>query len=463
MRERKGNKGKWARWMSVILAVLCIFGIYKIPVQAATLIEECAGVVALFNDNGEVVDASTAIVMNLDGSLGVFAMPFDGDMSSAYVTLVTGTGNQYKLLFVDEATVGGTKLFLWELDPSGEGYAGASSDTAFLEVDDPYQNEVALAVYFEMGTNEITSSAMILLECSDTGMLTVDSYPSNAQYPAALVNENGKLIGICLGEGAIWAIRNGAEFYSNAATPAPSEAPVAPEEPDTSDTKAPPLPEREERQPSEGQEAQEENTVAVPKETPASSSSPVTPNVGGTSSSNLTLIGAVAAAVIVVVVVVIVLAGKKKKQGTVPPQTAESSPVFRAEAESIPNTMPVQSSTSDSSSNLDYGISAEPSKLWLAARGGCMNGRVYPVEQHEITIGRDASSVIRYPSDTVGVSRVHAKLYWQDGRLMLMDCNSTSGTFLQRQGKLSPMVPVEVRSGDAFYIGEKINSFEIKE
>ena len=45
---------------------------------------------------------------------------------------------------------------------------------------------------------------------------------------------------------------------------------------------------------------------------------------------------------------------------------------------------------------------------------------------------------------------------------MLMDCNSTSGTFLKRIGKLMPMNPVALQSGDIFYIGEKANSFEIK-
>lgn len=90
-----------------------------------------------------------------------------------------------------------------------------------------------------------------------------------------------------------------------------------------------------------------------------------------------------------------------------------------------------------------------------------MNGRVYPVEQNEITIGRDAAMVIRFPADTPGVSRIHAKLYWQGDQLMLMDCNSTSGTFLKRLGKLTPMAPVAVQSGDVFYIGEKANSFEI--
>ena len=91
-----------------------------------------------------------------------------------------------------------------------------------------------------------------------------------------------------------------------------------------------------------------------------------------------------------------------------------------------------------------------------------MNGRVYPVETGGVTIGRDASSIIRYPADTPGVSRVHAKLYWQGSQLVLMDCNSSSGTFLKRQGKLAPMVPVVLQNGDVFYIGEKANGFEVR-
>ena len=70
-------------------------------------------------------------------------------------------------------------------------------------------------------------------------------------------------------------------------------------------------------------------------------------------------------------------------------------------------------------------------------------------------------NTIRYPENTPGVSRHHVKLYYDGGRLMLMDCGSSNGTFLQRIGRLSPMVPTAVRQGDIFYLGERINGFEI--
>lgn len=101
-------------------------------------------------------------------------------------------------------------------------------------------------------------------------------------------------------------------------------------------------------------------------------------------------------------------------------------------------------------------------ELWIAAIGGYMKGRVYPVEKSGISIGRNPDSVICFPKNMAGVSRVHAKLYWQEGRLMLMDCNSTSGTFLKRSGRMEPMQPEEIKDGDIFYIGEKKNSFEVK-
>ncbi|MEY8391618.1 FHA domain-containing protein [Lachnospiraceae bacterium 45-W7] len=104
----------------------------------------------------------------------------------------------------------------------------------------------------------------------------------------------------------------------------------------------------------------------------------------------------------------------------------------------------------------------QDTQLWLAARGGYMDGRVYAIAQSGITIGRDVSNVVNYPKDVAGVSRTHAKLFWENGRLKLMDCNSSYGTFLKGKGKLSPMNPVEVKTGDVFYIAEKNNRFEIR-
>lgn len=98
----------------------------------------------------------------------------------------------------------------------------------------------------------------------------------------------------------------------------------------------------------------------------------------------------------------------------------------------------------------------------LCALGGCMDGRVYPVDMMDITFGRDVSASIRFPADAKGVSRIHCKLYWQGGKLMLMDMGSSYGTFVSNRGKLQPQSPVELRPGDKFCIGDKKNTFIIK-
>lgn len=101
------------------------------------------------------------------------------------------------------------------------------------------------------------------------------------------------------------------------------------------------------------------------------------------------------------------------------------------------------------------------SRVQVVAVGGYMNGRIYPVGAHEIVFGRDAAATVRFPADAKGVSRQHCRLFWQNGTLMLMDSGSSYGTYTQ-EGKLQPMHPVAVKSGDVFYIGEKKNCFKIQ-
>lgn len=100
-------------------------------------------------------------------------------------------------------------------------------------------------------------------------------------------------------------------------------------------------------------------------------------------------------------------------------------------------------------------------KLFLAGIGGCMNGRIYPIGQEEITIGRSSSSVIRYPDETKGVSRKHCKVYKSGGGYRLVDHGSSYGTFLKGYGRLTEHEPVEVKCGDTFYIGSEKNGFTI--
>ena len=143
---------------------------------------------------------------------------------------------------------------------------------------------------------------------------------------------------------------------------------------------------------------------------------------------------------------------KKKKKASVqqePPRDyGETKPVSSLDSE-------------ETTLNYDPDWNSGDSGLVLVCRGGYQDGRVYPITRNGVTIGRMMDNTIRYPENTPGVSRHHVKLYYDGGRLMLMDCGSSNGTFLQRTGRLSPMVPTAVRQGDIFYLGERINGFEI--
>ena len=58
-------------------------------------------------------------------------------------------------------------------------------------------------------------------------------------------------------------------------------------------------------------------------------------------------------------------------------------------------------------------------------------------------------------------ARKHCQVFWQGGQLMMMDLGSTSGTFVQGRGQITANIPVPLRQGDIFYLGEKRNGYRI--
>ena len=96
----------------------------------------------------------------------------------------------------------------------------------------------------------------------------------------------------------------------------------------------------------------------------------------------------------------------------------------------------------------------------LSCRRGFFDGRTIPISEY-MTFGRDPSCTVRYPSDYAGVSRNHATLRVQNGKIILIDTSST-GTFLKRTGSAIPKgQPVQLGVGDVFYLGDQNNRFEI--
>lgn len=315
-----------------------------------------------------------------------------------------------------------------------------------------WEDDTAGAIY----TKEVVLTE---LNSSSYDFLSIDNYPEEEiMYPAMLVNEKDELVAVVFGrEAIVGTVADTSEFYSEVSAESDSESESS-----------------EEVEPSVPDSSPEEEQQSSPE--PEAPSEPTEPDISQTELGNVAaplnfedepdsgegsglIAGIVIACVVIaaVIAIILVVVKKKKTKTAADISSISNEPDNYQPVDDIGPTVPMDAEAAPISP-----IGQQEPNFWVVARGGYMDGRVYPMRRDEITIGRNSASVIRYPDDTAGVSRVHAKLYWQSGKLMLMDCNSTSGTFLKRLGKMMPMVPLEVQHGDIFYIGEKKNSFEIR-
>jgi hypothetical protein len=67
-------------------------------------------------------------------------------------------------------------------------------------------------------------------------------------------------------------------------------------------------------------------------------------------------------------------------------------------------------------------------------------GRVIPVPPEGVLLGRNGPAVRDLPgmAGLVHVGRQHARIYWQDGRLEVIDLDSVNGTFLDGRRIVAP-------------------------
>lgn len=101
--------------------------------------------------------------------------------------------------------------------------------------------------------------------------------------------------------------------------------------------------------------------------------------------------------------------------------------------------------------------------LTVSATGGLNHGKTYKLEQgHSLVFGRDpARANVRVPSDTKGISAVHCEIKVKEGFLVLIDRNSTYGTFFANGQKLEPNVPYKLKDNVKFYLAAEDNQFVI--
>lgn len=87
----------------------------------------------------------------------------------------------------------------------------------------------------------------------------------------------------------------------------------------------------------------------------------------------------------------------------------------------------------------------------LTMRSGPTPGKVFPIEQQEVRLGRDLASDVSISDPEV--SRHHARFFMQDESIFIEDLGSTNGTFLNGERVSTPQ---QLRQGDVITFGEKI-------
>ncbi len=87
----------------------------------------------------------------------------------------------------------------------------------------------------------------------------------------------------------------------------------------------------------------------------------------------------------------------------------------------------------------------------LSMRSGPTPGKIFPLEQEEIFVGRDLANDV--PVNDPEVSRRHARFIMQADGIVLEDLGSTNGTFVNGQRLATPQV---LRPGDVLTFGENV-------
>ena len=101
--------------------------------------------------------------------------------------------------------------------------------------------------------------------------------------------------------------------------------------------------------------------------------------------------------------------------------------------------------------------------LTVKASGNVNHGRSYLlVPGKSLVFGRDpARANVTVPPDTRGISAVHCEIKVKDGVPVLIDRNSSYGTFFSNGQKLEPNVPYKIKGRVRFYLADPKNYFEI--
>lgn len=97
----------------------------------------------------------------------------------------------------------------------------------------------------------------------------------------------------------------------------------------------------------------------------------------------------------------------------------------------------------------------------LRGLGGTFEGQTYLLE-HQLSIGRNPAGQIVYPQNTKGISGSHCEIRLEQGNVILIDLQSTYGTYFANGMKVEPRIPYQLKEGDCFYLAEKQQMFRLE-
>lgn len=102
-----------------------------------------------------------------------------------------------------------------------------------------------------------------------------------------------------------------------------------------------------------------------------------------------------------------------------------------------------------------------PAVLTLTCLSGPLRGQSYRLGPDGLIFGRDNVCAVHFPIDTAGVSRRHCAVRWHQGCPVLVDLDSSCGTFMGDGRQLPPNYPTRVGPGSRFYLGGPENLFQV--
>lgn len=168
------------------------------------------------------------------------------------------------------------------------------------------------------------------------------------------------------------------------------------------------------------------------------------------------VIGGVALVVIAGVVILIVVLNNKKKA-----EQARQEAERRRQQQAVQTAAAQQAAAAAAAQAAAQRQSSFPDGPRLQCLSGAFAGKRFSLS-NSVRIGRDPNkNDLVFPSDTQGVSSVHAVLMVDNNTVWLKDLGSTYGTYIAGGRRLAANESVQLHMGDRFWLGSEKEMFVI--